>query len=391
MNSAAPAPRFCSVALPSFIMRSFTFGFFFRHLCQCDLFTSCSSFLILLSYLNNDQLFLCKLEHFSFCYFSLLISKNSLLILVDLFATINQCFLIKIKGRLGTFERFLGLKFLYVFSSDGFFNFFHLLVTFFHAILLHLNTFLLSQSACPNFNIVHFFVLGHFECFLLTAQHILVKSHDGVIVKVLFTSFQFNDPIFANLFDTTLREFVQHFSHSELHLCLELLVEFVLLSHRLVFFLLLLELDPSLILFDFTLLGQHLHFLLKITLDQILVLAHLLLQSLHSRSLFVKFLKYFLENSRSFTTLYLLLSNLAKCDSEFVSEIYQILWSLHLSVKLDSFVGVVNNSDNKTFSIALEQEPFNLFPISKELKGLLESGKSQVVVECFGLLQDTYG
>jgi hypothetical protein len=74
---------------------------------------------------------------------------------------------------------------------------------------------------------------------------------------------------------------------------LELLVEFVLLSHCLVFFLLLLKLDPSLILFDFTLPGQHFHFLLKITLDQILVLAHSLLQSLHSRSLFVKFLKYF--------------------------------------------------------------------------------------------------
>jgi hypothetical protein len=48
---------------------------------------------------------------------------------------------------------------------------------------------------------------------------------------------------------------------------LELLVEFVLLSHCLVFFLLLLKLDPSLILFDFTLPGQHFHFLLKITLD----------------------------------------------------------------------------------------------------------------------------
>jgi len=63
---------------------------------------------------------------------------------------------------------------------------------------------------------------------------------------------------------------------------------------------------------------------------------------------------------------------------------------LYLSVKGDGFVGVVNNSDNKTFTITLEQEPFNLLPVAEELKSLLESRKSQIVIECSRLLQDTY-
>jgi hypothetical protein len=207
----------------------------------------------------------------------LLIRKNSLLIGVDLFATLNQCLLVKIIGRESTFESLLCLKLLGVFGSDCLLDVFHFLVTLFLAILLHFDALLLSESAGPNLNIVDLFVLGHFKSFLLTTQDILVEGHDCVVIKILLSAFQINDTILANLFDASLRQFIEYFSHSELHLLVELLVEFILFPHGLVLFLLLFKLNPALVFLNFTHFSQHLHLLLKVTLDQVLVLAHLFL------------------------------------------------------------------------------------------------------------------
>ncbi len=154
-----------------------------------------------------------------------------------------------------------------------------------------------------------------------------------------------------------------------------MLVEFVLLSNRFVLLLLLLKLCSPLVFFNFTHFGYEIHLLLEITLDQVFVLTHLFFQRLNSCRLFVKFLEDLLKDSRAFTTLSLGLSNAAKCYSELVTEVNQIFCCLHFPVESDGFVGVINDCNNQTITIALEQKSLNLFPISEELKSLLQSRK----------------
>jgi hypothetical protein len=100
-----------------------------------------------------------------------------------------------------------------------------------------------------------------------------------------------------------------------------LLHELVLLAHSFILFLLLLELNLALVLLKFPLLGEQIHLLLQVALDQVLTLTHLCFKLLHLARLFVELLKNLKEDPLAFTTLSLSLGNTAKSYSEFIAEV----------------------------------------------------------------------
>ena len=177
-----------------------------------------------------------------------------------------------------------------MFLLDGFADVFHFNLTVLLAVFLHCDGFFFFQGACPDFNVVYLLVLLLIVGFTLLAQDILVVVHDLIVVEVIFTTLKVLDVLLANFLDTTGKQLLKDFTSANLALSVQLVHKIILSTLLLVKDLLSFKVSLSLLLVEFALLDDLFLFLLKIAVDLLLVLSHLIFECLNLGSFFIKLL-----------------------------------------------------------------------------------------------------